>query len=40
MHKDSKAEHHLPARADEEGSGLENATLKWNVVVGVEKQEE
>ena len=31
---------HLPGGEDEEGLGLENATLKWNEVVDVEKQKE
>ena len=40
MQKDLKAEPHLPGGEDEEGLGLENATLKWNEVVHVEKREE
>ena len=39
LQKDLKAEPHLPVREDEEGLGLENASLQWNEVVGVEKQE-
>ena len=35
-----KAVLHLPGGEDEEGLGLENATLKWNEVVHVEKREE
>ena len=38
--KDLKAERHLPVGEDEEGLGLENASLQWNEVVGAEKQEE
>ena len=36
----NSTESHLPGGEDEEGLGLENATLKWNEVVDVEKQEE
>ena len=36
----NSTEPHLPGGDDEEGLGLENATLKWNEVVDVEKQEE
>ena len=35
-----KAVLHLPGGEDEEGLGLENATLQWNEVVHVEKREE
>ena len=33
-------EPHLPGGEDGEGLGLENATLKWNEVIDVEKQKE
>ena len=36
----NSTEPHLPGGEDEEGLGLENATLKWNEVVDVEKQAE
>ena len=36
----NSTEPYLPGGEDEEGLGLENATLKWNEVVDVEKQEE
>ena len=35
----NSTEPYLPGGEDEEGLGLENATLKWNEVVDVEKQE-
>ena len=40
MQKDLKADTHIPGGEDEEGLGLENATLKRNEVVDVEKQKE
>jgi hypothetical protein len=40
LQKDFKAEPHLPGGKDKEGLGLENATLKWNAVVDVEKQKD
>ena len=40
LQRDLKAETHIPGGEDEEGLGLENATLKWNKVVHVEKREE
>ena len=40
LQKNLKAERHLPGGEDEEGSGLEHATVKWNENVGVEKQKE
>ena len=40
LQKDLKAEPLLPGGEDKEGLGLENATLKWNEVVHVEKREE
>ena len=36
----NSTEPHLPGRDDEEGLGLENATLKWNEVADAEKQDE
>ena len=39
LQKDLKAEPHLPSREDEGGLGLENASLQWKEVVGVEKQD-
>ena len=36
----NSTEPHLPGGDDEEGLGLENATLKWNEVVDAEKQKE
>jgi len=36
----NSTEPHLPGGEDEEGLRLENATLKWNEVVDVEKQKE
>ena len=36
----NSTEPHLPGGEDEDGLGLENATLKWNEVVDVEKQNE
>ena len=36
----NSTEPYLPGGDDEEGLGLDNATLKWNEVVDVEKQEE
>ena len=35
-----KAGTHIPGGEDEEGLGLENATLKWSEVVDAEKQKE
>ncbi|KIJ91359.1 hypothetical protein K443DRAFT_14463 [Laccaria amethystina LaAM-08-1] len=40
LQKDLKTEPHLPDGEDQEGLGLENATLKWNEVVDAEKQKE
>ena len=36
----NSTEPHLPGGDDEEGLGLENATLKWNEVVDAEKPDE
>ena len=38
--KDLKAEPHIPGEEDEEGLRLENATLKRNEVIDVERREE